>query len=163
MRAGLTSTNPPSHSSLPKKQAAQATNPPGMLVFFIPPAKSKAMLRDLVLVDAFTKEPFAGNPCAVVLDADEISASQMQATATRLGLPETAFVLRGEHSTARVRYITPREELPMAGHPTLAVAHVLHERGRVSSGRTLTLEMSAGILPVELHEIDGATRYRAPR
>jgi len=62
-------------------------------------------------LDVFTDQPFAGNPLAVVLDADALRDEQMQAIAAEVGLSETTFVLDGAE---RLRIFTPREELPLA-------------------------------------------------
>ena len=47
----------------------------------------------VLVVDAFTKRAYGGNPCAVVFDADDLSTEQMQAIAQEMNLSETAFVL----------------------------------------------------------------------
>jgi len=70
-------------------------------------------------VDVFTREPFLGNPVAVVLQADGLSAAQMQHIARWTNLSETAFVLAPSDAQAhyRVRMFTPGAELPFAGSP----------------------------------------------
>ncbi|MCL4781323.1 MAG: PhzF family phenazine biosynthesis protein [Gammaproteobacteria bacterium] len=83
-------------------------------------------------VDVFTAKLFAGNPVAVVLDADELSSEQMQAIARWTNLSETTFVC-SPHAAGdyRLRIFTPRGELPFAGHPTIGSAHAfLRRRGR---------------------------------
>ena len=70
-------------------------------------------------VDAFTKRAYGGNPCAVVFDADDLSTEQMQIIAQEMNLSETAFVLSSDRAAFRVRYFTPRAEIPFAGHPTI--------------------------------------------
>ena len=104
-------------------------------------------------VDAFTKHPFGGNPCAVLLDTDGIKPKTMAAIAREMNLPETAFVRRSVGADFAVRYFTPAEEIPLAGHPTIAVAFTLVETGRIQLTHpqtTITLEMPAGIIPVEI-------------
>src|SRR5580704_615536 len=76
-------------------------------------------------VDAFTNVPLEGNPCAVVLDADDLSTETMQAVAREMNLSETAFVLRSQAGDVRARYFTPAEEIPLAGHPTLSTIYTL--------------------------------------
>ncbi|MCC3160091.1 PhzF family phenazine biosynthesis protein [Hymenobacter sp. 15J16-1T3B] len=86
-----------------------------------------------LLVDAFTTRPLGGNPCAVVLDADDLSPEQMQRLAREFNQSETAFVRRASQGGAvAVRYFTPAEEIPLAGHPTIATAVALVHAGRVS-------------------------------
>ncbi len=82
-------------------------------------------------VDAFTSEPFAGNPAAVCLLEDERSDAWLQAVAGEMNLSETAF-LRPEGGAWRLRWFTPAVEVPLCGHATLASAHVLWETGRAS-------------------------------
>jgi PhzF family phenazine biosynthesis protein len=79
------------------------------------------------IVDAFSSEPFAGNPAAVCLLAREADPGWMQSVAAELALPATAFVTAG----LGLRWFTPVAELDVCGHGTLAAAHVLWEaRGR---------------------------------
>jgi trans-2,3-dihydro-3-hydroxyanthranilate isomerase len=104
-------------------------------------------------IDAFTRNKLSGNPCAVVLNADELSANQMQSIAREMNLSETAFVTSSRRADFGARYFTPQEELPFAGHPTIATAHALLQAGLLSSGKELTklsLEVPAGIIPVEI-------------
>src|ERR1700724_2290462 len=82
-------------------------------------------------VDVFTERALAGNPLAVVLEADGLSQAQMQAIARETNLSETTFVLppqKREHA-AKVRIFTPYVELPFAGHPTVGTGWVLLDEG----------------------------------
>ena len=102
-------------------------------------------------LDVFTQTPFAGNPLAVVLDADHLTTAQMQTIAREFNLSETIFVMapRDPAHTARVRIFFPTAEIPFAGHPTIGCAILLAEaahRGDFSA--TLTLEEEAGLVPV---------------
>ena len=76
-------------------------------------------------VDVFGSVALDGNPLAVVHDAEELKAEQMQRFACWTGLSETAFLLPPEDQGAdyRVRIFTPQQELPFAGHPTLGSAY----------------------------------------
>jgi len=85
----------------------------------------------LLLVDAFTDRPFSGNACSVVLDASGLSGELMQAIAREMNQSETAFVLGGNGSRFDVRYYTPGEEIPLAGHPTIATTAALADAGRL--------------------------------
>lgn len=108
----------------------------------------------LLQIDTFTTAALAGNPCAVVLDADNLSDAQMQAIAREMNLSETAFVLQSDKADFRARYFTPAEEIPMAGHPTLATCYALVDTGRLTlSGdvTTISLELQVGPIPVELY------------
>lgn len=105
-------------------------------------------------VDAFTERPLAGNPCAIIFNADDLSAEQMQAIAKEMNLSETAFVLKSQIADVRARYFTPAEEIPLAGHPTIATIHALVERGDVALNDDYTkisLELQVGPIPIELY------------
>jgi PhzF family phenazine biosynthesis protein len=96
-------------------------------------------------VDAFSGQPFSGNPAAVCLLKEEASPSWMQAVAREMNLSETAFVCsRGEHYG--LRWFTPEVEVDLCGHATLASAHILWESGRADRGRTLRFETRSGTL-----------------
>ncbi|RPH69342.1 MAG: PhzF family phenazine biosynthesis protein [Myxococcaceae bacterium] len=92
----------------------------------------------LLLVDAFTEQPFAGNACAVVLDAGGLSRDLMQAIAREMNQSETAFVLGGGGTRFDVRYYTPGEEIPLAGHPTIATTAALADARRLVPTGTRT-------------------------
>ncbi len=106
---------------------------------------------DLVQVDAFTHRPFEGNPCAVVFDADDLDEATMQTIALEMNLSETAFVRSSTVADFGARYFTPAEEIPLAGHPTLAVIWALIERG--------SIRLRDGITAVRLELRDSAPRW----
>jgi trans-2,3-dihydro-3-hydroxyanthranilate isomerase len=92
-------------------------------------------------LDVFTDRPLAGNPLAVVPDADALGAAEMQAIAAELGLSETVFVLGGAE---RLRIFTPRSELPLAGHPVVGAAVELARLGRIASDGEHVFRTGAG-------------------
>jgi PhzF family phenazine biosynthesis protein len=95
------------------------------------------------IVDAFTSEPFAGNPAAVCLLEDARSDRWLQAVAAEMNLSETAFLWR-EGPGYRLRWFTPAVEVPLCGHATLASAHLLFESGR--EGKELRFATQSGEL-----------------
>jgi trans-2,3-dihydro-3-hydroxyanthranilate isomerase len=109
------------------------------------------------VVDVFAPRAFAGNPLAVVFDADDLTTEQCQALANEFALSETSFLCAPTEPGAsyRVRIFTPTAELPFAGHPSVGAAHTLVRTGRLPAG-TLHQECGAGVLPVEVTD-DGAT------
>jgi trans-2,3-dihydro-3-hydroxyanthranilate isomerase len=115
----------------------------------------------ILQVDAFTDTPLYGNPAAVVFDAQGLSDDQMQAIAREMNLSETAFVLPSDVADFRLRFFTPRKEIPLAGHPTIATVHALVEEGRIRlSGEqtTITLELNVGVLPAEIRTLSHKRR-----
>ncbi|TMC00171.1 MAG: PhzF family phenazine biosynthesis protein [Chloroflexi bacterium] len=112
-------------------------------------------------VDAFTSRPLFGNPVAVVLEADTLSAEQMRRIANWTNLSETTFVLKPSvpRPAYRLRIFTPTHELPFAGHPTIGSCHAVLESGVVApaDGR-LVQECGAGNLSIRI-EGDGPERH----
>jgi PhzF family phenazine biosynthesis protein len=110
------------------------------------------------VVDVFTSRPLAGNPVAVVFDADGLDTEVMQAIANWTNLSETTFVLTPTTPAAdyRLRIFTPRSELPFAGHPTLGSAHAILEAGRATlrQGGRLVQQCDIGLVDVTVE--DGA-------
>ncbi|MDH3252028.1 MAG: PhzF family phenazine biosynthesis isomerase, partial [Ignavibacteria bacterium] len=105
-------------------------------------------------VDAFTDVPHTGNPAGVVTRADGLTDVQMQSIAREMALSETVFVLSPTLPSAdlRIRWFTPKCEVRLCGHATIAAFHALAEDGmsgmdRVGSHR-FTVETLSGVLPV---------------
>jgi trans-2,3-dihydro-3-hydroxyanthranilate isomerase len=101
------------------------------------------------IVNVFAESIFGGNPLCVFEDARGLDSDAMQALALQFNLSETTFVLppsTARTANAHVRIFTPTFEMAFAGHPTLGTAHVV--RDLHSAGDALTLEMKAGIIPV---------------
>ncbi|HTL93873.1 MAG TPA: PhzF family phenazine biosynthesis isomerase [Steroidobacteraceae bacterium] len=101
-------------------------------------------------VDAFTREPFTGNPTGVVLNADALSEAQMLAVARELNNAETAFILApdADDHTVRARFFTPRSEAGFVGHATIAAQYVLSRRH--DAPRWQRQKSKAGIVDIEV-------------
>jgi PhzF family phenazine biosynthesis protein len=101
-------------------------------------------------VDAFTREPFTGNPTGVVLNADALSDAQMLAVARELNNAETAFILAadGADHSVRARFFTPRTETGFVGHATVGAQYVLSRRPEAP--RRQRQKSKAGIVDVEV-------------
>lgn len=112
-------------------------------------------------VDAFTDRPLGGNPCAILLDTEDLSDETMLAVAREMNLSETAFVRSSGRADFGVRYFTPAEEIPLAGHPTIATTFALVAAGlvRLKGEQTrITLEMKAGVIPVDIFAAGGSVQ-----
>lgn len=128
------------------------------------------MPRRYVQLDVFASRPGAGNPLAVVLDAEGLDDATMQAIARWTRLPETTFVFppASAEATHGIRIFSPRREVPFAGHPSVGTAHALLDAGLVtprhgpSSGEYLVQEGIAGMLPLKVAG-EGAARTVAVR
>ena len=116
------------------------------------------MTHEFMQVDAFTDQPLGGNPCAIVFDADDLSTETMQAIAKENNLSETAFVLKSDVADVGARYFTPDEEIPLAGHPTIATIYALATTNRIPSDKIgepgsttqIMLQLPAGVLPIDI-------------
>ena len=108
-------------------------------------------------LDVFTDKRFAGNPLAVVLDAEALDAVTMQAIAREFNHPETVFVLPplDPAHRARVRIFTPARELPFAGHPTVGTAVLLSQIDGGAVERVIVLEEEIGAVRCMVEPIDG--------
>lgn len=99
----------------------------------------------LLIVDAFTNRPFAGNPAAVCLLEQPRDADWMQAVAAEMNLSETAFVRRLDNDF-ELRWFTPAIEVELCGHATLASAHALWTEGHVKTGQPIRFHTKSGVL-----------------
>jgi len=79
------------------------------------------------IVDAFTDQAFKGNPAGVCILDYELEESMMQKIASELNFSETAFVLQRPDGKYQIRYFSPKMEIPLCGHATMASAKVLFQ------------------------------------
>ena len=103
------------------------------------------MPQPVVQVDAFTSQPFAGNPAAVCVLARPRDESWMRSVAREMNLSETAFVVRHEKDWL-LRWFTPAAEVDLCGHATLATAHVLFEDEHASTDEAVRFQTRSGRL-----------------
>jgi PhzF family phenazine biosynthesis protein len=99
-------------------------------------------------VDSFTREPFSGNPAAVCLLSTPRDVPWMQSVAREMNLSETAFLTR-HHEDFKLRWFTPKLEVDLCGHATLASAHVLWEQGHLKLNERARFHTRSGILTAE--------------
>ncbi|MBO0727152.1 MAG: PhzF family phenazine biosynthesis protein [Blastocatellia bacterium] len=97
-------------------------------------------------IDAFTSEPFKGNPAAVCLLDELSSAEWMQNVAAEMNLSATAFVVPRQDGGFDLRWFTPAIEIPLCGHATLASAHSLWEAGRLAEDKEARFHTLSGRL-----------------
>lgn len=105
----------------------------------------------IITYDSFTNVKFKGNPAGVVLDADSLSKSQMQNIATELGYPETAFVSKSSPQI-KVNFFTPKEEINLCGHATIAYVTALFENNKLDNlnngWNKINIENNLGTFPI---------------
>ncbi|MGD8455065.1 MAG: PhzF family phenazine biosynthesis protein [Anaerolineales bacterium] len=102
-------------------------------------------------VDAFTSEPFKGNPAVVCLLAEALEETKMQQIAAEMNLSETAF-LQKQTDGYSLRWFTPRIEVDLCGHATLASEHVLWESSELRPGEQVHFHTRSGILTAEYRD-----------
>jgi len=114
--------------------------------------KKKYMLYQ---VDSFTKEILKGNPAGVVSNADGLTENQMQMIAGELNNSETAFILspEGDDHKVKIRFFTPKIEVPTCGHATIAAHYVRAIENNLPSC-TIKHKIGIGILPVDIVKTD---------
>ncbi|MEO1656138.1 MAG: PhzF family phenazine biosynthesis protein [Pseudomonadota bacterium] len=103
---------------------------------------------DFFQVDAFTDQPFAGNPAAVMMLDAWLPDDVLAKIAAEHNLAETAYLVKRGEGHYDLRWFTPAAEVPLCGHATLASAHVLYTELGETSER-LTFETKSGPLHVE--------------
>ncbi|MDP9075616.1 MAG: PhzF family phenazine biosynthesis protein [Actinomycetota bacterium] len=108
-------------------------------------------------VDAFTTEPFRGNPAAVCLVDEPCDDQWMQAVGAEMNLAETAF-LEPRADGFGLRWFSPTIEVDLCGHATLASAHVLWELGQAQD--CLRFHTRSGLLTAD--RVDGAIQLDFP-
>lgn len=84
-------------------------------------------------VDSFTREKFKGNPAAVCLPDTELEVDTMQKIATEIGFSETAFIKQIINNTYSIRFFTPKIEIPLCGHATLASSKIIFDTTSLDS------------------------------
>ncbi|HYJ92073.1 MAG TPA: PhzF family phenazine biosynthesis protein [Pyrinomonadaceae bacterium] len=114
-------------------------------------------------LDVFTDAPFTGNPLAVFPEADGIPEDKMQQISNEMNLSETVFVLPSSKALRRLRIFTPKQELPLAGHPVVGTWNMLARLGvtpHIDDGTIeIEHEIKLGVLPVEI-EFKNGEPYR---
>ena len=100
-------------------------------------------------VDAFTSEPFRGNPAGVCLLETARDEAWMQAVAAEMNLSETAFVVPRADGTFDLRWFTPAAEVELCGHATLAASHILWEIERLDASEQARYYTRSGLLTAD--------------
>lgn len=97
-------------------------------------------------VDAFTDELYRGNPAAICFPHESADPNWMQAVAAEMNLAETAFLRPRDDGSYDLRWFTPKVEVDLCGHATLASAHTLWESGELSRTEPAQFHTRSGLL-----------------
>lgn len=100
---------------------------------------------EIFQIDAFTSEPFGGNPAAVVFD-DSLKESEMQNIAAEMNLSETAFLSHSDNANFNLRWFTPKNEVNLCGHATIASLHFLYENNLIRNNSSLSFSTKSGLI-----------------
>lgn len=99
-------------------------------------------------VNAFTNEPFKGNPAGVCVVPEFMDDTLAQNIAAELNYSETSFLKKLASNHYHIRWFSPKDECPLCGHATLAAAHLLWEQGFVEED-IITFESISGPLTAQ--------------
>jgi len=113
-------------------------------------SKEVEMSVPIYQVDAFTHEPFRGNPAGVCLLKKPRDEGWMQSVAAEMNLSETAFVVSRSDGAFDLRWFTPAVEVELCGHATLATSHILWETGRLDPSQQARFHTQSGLLTADL-------------
>lgn len=102
-------------------------------------------------LNTFAKTVNGGNEAGIVLSADALTEEHMQKAAEIIGFSETAFVMKSECASFKVRFFTPSEEVDLCGHATIGTFFALANLGHIKPGK-YSQETKAGVLNVEVKE-----------
>jgi len=102
-------------------------------------------LVDAYQIDAFTDEPFRGNPAGVVY-SDDLSLGEMQLIAREFNVSETAFISKSNEADFNLKWFTPTVEVKLCGHATIASIHYLLEKEIVQDNSSISFKTLSGVL-----------------
>jgi PhzF family phenazine biosynthesis protein len=117
------------------------------------------MPQSIAVVDAFTAEPYRGNPAGICVLPAATSDQWMQSVAIEMNHAETAFLVKrttGNEDGYDLRWFTPGGEVDLCGHATLASAHHLWESEALSANEQARFHTRSGLLTADRVVIDGA-------
>lgn len=106
---------------------------------------------NIYTLNAFAKTIKGGNPAGVVLEADNLSDTQMQEIAKKIGFSETAFISMSDIADFKLRFFTPNREIDLCGHATIASFFLMANLNFIQAGK-YTQETKAGRLDIEVKQ-----------
>jgi len=109
------------------------------------PVRKKERITKIFHVDAFTSEPFSGNPAGVCILSHPKVDEWMRRVAAEMNLSETAFLIRAADGY-NLRWFTQLVEVDLCGHGTLASAHILWQEGLAGRDEKITFHTRSGVL-----------------
>jgi PhzF family phenazine biosynthesis protein len=114
---------------------------------------------EIYQVDSFTQEPFKGNPAGVCITKSGLDEKLMLSIAAEMAVPETAFLSLDDMN---LRWFSPKIEVQLCGHGTLAVAHIMKEMGLIDLGEEIEFHTLSGSLHVKAEKEHIEMDFPAP-
>ena len=96
-------------------------------------------------IDAFSDKAFGGNPAGVTF-GDGLTKEEMQLIAKEMNLAETAFLSKSDKADYNLRWFTPKMEVELCGHATIASLHFLSENNLIKNNPEIKFDTLSGIL-----------------
>lgn len=114
------------------------------------------MYNTIYQVDAFSEKPFKGNPAGVYISKAPRDETWMRGMAMEMNLSETAFLssMENEADGYSLRWFTPKVEVDLCGHATLASAHILWDQGFLHADKAAKFHTRSGLLTARLGDDD---------
>lgn len=102
------------------------------------------------IYDAFTAEKFGGNPAGVVFCDKFLEKNEKQKLAKELHFSETVFITESKEADWKLEYFTPKQEVDLCGHATIAAIYALFEENKLQPSNTVKIETNLGIFDILL-------------
>jgi len=109
-------------------------------------------------VDSFTNQKFKGNPAAVCIVESDLESQLMQNIASEIGFSETAFIKYISANNYSIRFYTPKKEIPLCGHATLAASKILFETSSLATINFINCEK----IELKIEQVDGKIVMQFP-
>jgi len=107
----------------------------------------------VIKINVFSDLLYGGNPSGVVINSPDLTDEQMKHISKTMQVSETGFVFPSKNADYKVRFFSPKVEVNLCGHATIATFYALAFKGSISSGKniSLTQETKVGVLPVNIY------------
>jgi PhzF family phenazine biosynthesis protein len=109
-------------------------------------------------VDSFTNQKFKGNPAAVCIVESDVESQTMQNIANEIGFSETAFIKYISGNNYSIKFYTPKLEIPLCGHATLAASKILFETSSLDKINFINCEN----IELNIEQVDGKIVMQFP-
>lgn len=109
----------------------------------------------IFIYDAFTNEKFSGNQAGIVLEMGGLEREEKQNLAKELGFSETVFISKTEEADWNFEYFTPKQEIDLCGHATIAASYALFDERQLGGKESVSIKTRLGVLNLFLEKKKG--------